>query len=214
MSKVELHLGDCLEILPTLLHIDVVITDPPYGITLENHGQFAWADGQIVNGDHSMELGQAVLDWAEQHNLCVVTFASPWQPWRGTWRNLLVWDKGPAVGGGGDFATCWKRTWELIQIARNPRLNGNRDASVYQRYVGPSSYHLHPNQKPVDLIEYLVEKVSQPGDTIFDPFMGSGTTGVACVKSNRNFIGCEIDPTYFALAEKRISDAQLQLSLF
>lgn len=69
---------------------------------------------------------------------------------------------------------------------------------------------VHPTQKPVELMRWLVLTYSNEGDTIFDPFMGSGTTGVACVQTGRNFIGCEIDPTYFAIAEKRIAEAQLQ----
>jgi len=210
---VTLYHGDCLDTLPTLEagSVDAVVTDPPYGIALENHGQFAWTEGQVVVGDYSPELGQAVLDWAASLGLCVVTFASPWGVWDGDWRNLLVWDKGPAVGGGGDFRTCWKRTWELVQIARNPPLNGKRDASVYKRYVGPSSYHLHPNQKPTDFVEYLVGKVTQPGATVLDPFMGSGTTGVACVQTGRNFIGIEIDEGYFDIAQQRIEAAQAEM---
>ncbi|MFA5208629.1 MAG: DNA methyltransferase [Candidatus Paceibacterota bacterium] len=72
----------------------------------------------------------------------------------------------------------------------------------------------HPTQKPVDLCAYLIETYSNPGDTILDPFMGSGTTGVACAKTGHNFIGIEIDPGYFKIAEKRIYDAQQQMRLF
>ena len=68
----------------------------------------------------------------------------------------------------------------------------------------------HPTQKPVDLCKYLIETYTNEGDTVFDPFMGSGTTGVACVMTGRNFIGIEIDPTYFAIAERRIKEAQMQ----
>jgi site-specific DNA-methyltransferase (adenine-specific) len=71
----------------------------------------------------------------------------------------------------------------------------------------------HPTQKPVDLCVYLIETYSNPGDAILDPFMGSGTTGVACVQTGRNFIGIEIDPGYFKIAEKRIHDAQQQIRL-
>lgn len=66
----------------------------------------------------------------------------------------------------------------------------------------------HPTQKPVRLLERIIALVTQPGDTIFDPFMGSGTTGVACVQTGRNFIGCEIDPGYFEIAKRRIAEAQ------
>ena len=73
----------------------------------------------------------------------------------------------------------------------------------------------HPTQKPVEVMKFSLEKAKlQPGATIFDPFMGSGTTGVACVQLGRNFIGCEIDPQYYAIAERRIRDAQAQPNLF
>ena len=68
----------------------------------------------------------------------------------------------------------------------------------------------HPTQKPLSLIKKLVCEFTNEGDTILDPFMGSGTTGVACVQTGRNFIGIEIDPTYFAIAERRIKEAEAQ----
>ena len=68
----------------------------------------------------------------------------------------------------------------------------------------------HPTPKPLDYMLKLIERITRLGDTILDPFMGSGTTGVACVKTGRNFIGIEIDPDYFAIAEKRIAEAQMQ----
>ncbi|MCK9597905.1 MAG: site-specific DNA-methyltransferase, partial [Sphaerochaeta sp.] len=70
---------------------------------------------------------------------------------------------------------------------------------------------LHPCPKPLKFTKWLVIKGTKEGDTVLDPFMGSGTTGVACVQTGRNFIGCEIDPAYFAIAEKRIREAQMQL---
>lgn len=71
----------------------------------------------------------------------------------------------------------------------------------------------HPNQKPVAMLEYFIRTYTNPGDTVFDPFMGSGSTGVACVQTGRNFIGCDNDAGYFAIAQKRIAEAQLQLPL-
>ena len=73
---------------------------------------------------------------------------------------------------------------------------------------------IHPTQKPVALMQWCLEQVTQPGATILDPFMGSGTTGVACVKTGRNFIGIEIDESYFNIAQQRIEDAQRQMPLF
>jgi DNA modification methylase len=69
---------------------------------------------------------------------------------------------------------------------------------------------LHPTQKPIGLMKWCIERYTSAGDTVLDPFMGSGTTGVACVQTGRNFIGIEIDPTYFAIAERRIAEAQMQ----
>ena len=87
-------------------------------------------------------------------------------------------------------------------IQSTPRLNRDADGTE------------HPHQKPVQVIDWLLALASTPGATVFDPFMGSGTTGVACVRTGRNFIGCEIDPTYYAIAQRRIAEAQLQPPLF
>lgn len=76
-----------------------------------------------------------------------------------------------------------------------------------------SRENLHPTQKPVALYEYLIRTYTNEGDTVLDFVMGSGTTGVACMQTGRKFIGCEIDPGYFAIAEKRIAQAAAQLSL-
>ena len=76
------------------------------------------------------------------------------------------------------------------------------------------SVMIHPTQKPVALLEYLIQTYTNEGDTVLDITMGSGTTGVACVQLNRNFIGIEIDPTYFAIAQERIRVAQMQPGLF
>jgi site-specific DNA-methyltransferase (adenine-specific) len=206
--------GDCLQVMAGMdtSSIAAVITDPPYGIRLENHGDlFAWDKDTIVQGDHSTEIGQIVLDWAARLGLCTVAFASPKKPWRGEWRSLLVWDKGPAVGGGGDIKTCWKYTWELIQVARNKPLNGNRDSAVLKYYVGPNSYHYHPTQKPLALLEYLISKVTQPGDLIFDPFIGSGTTAVAAKKLGRHYYGCDISEKYVTIALKRLEETPAPL---
>ena len=72
---------------------------------------------------------------------------------------------------------------------------------------------VHPTQKPIELMSKIIQDFTKEGDTILDPFMGSGTTGVACVQTGRNFIGIEIDPTYFAIAERRIKEAQMQPTL-
>ena len=210
---IDLRLGDCLEVLPTLAGVDAVVTDPPYGIALKSHDKTGISRRKAdyrIDGDASQEVGIKALE------LCsawpVAAFASPMKPWPGKWRQHLVWDK-KAGGGGGDIATCWKFDWELIQVARTGPLNGGRDSSILRYFADPQQFNFHPAAKPVDLMVYLISKVTQPGDTVLDPFMGSGTTGVACMQLGRNFIGIEKDPAYFAIAQNRIAEAQAQLVL-
>jgi DNA modification methylase len=204
-----LYRGDCLDVLPTLTGVDAVVTDPPYGISYRNargdirpHVSFA----PEIQGDSS-DVGQRVIDACFGREWPVCAFAHHRQPWKGDWRQWLVWDKGGAVGGGGDIATCWKFTWELIQVSGFGRLNGKRDESVLQFYIGQGDMPDHPTQKPTKLMSYLVGKLTNEGQTVFDPFMGSGTTGVSCVRMGRPFIGCEIDPAYFKTACRRIERA-------
>jgi DNA modification methylase len=215
---IDLRLGDCLAILPTLEagSVDAVVTDPPYGIRYQNKRSDIrdreFAEG-LVN-DESQKIGQEVINWAFSQGMPVCTFAHHMKPWSGDWRQWLVWDKGGAVGGGGDIATCWKFTWELIQVGGFGVLNGQRDEAVLQFMATQQTMKHHPTQKPVKLISYLIRKLLQEGMTVFDPFMGSGTTGVACVRAGLNFIGCEIHEPYFKIAQKRIAAEQAKMSLF
>lgn len=204
--------GDCLDLLKALPDgsVDAVVTDPPYGIALANHdltGRFRKGN-YYVPGDKYPSAGNAIVAAARAMAVPIVAFASPRQPWPGEWRSLLVWDKGPGVGGGGDVRTTWKQTWELIQVGGPTRtLNGGRDAAVLRFHVRRDEFGSHPNQKPVALMQYLIEKLTNPGDTILDPCCGSGSTGVACMQTGRNFIGFEIDPGYCEIARRRIADA-------
>ena len=102
-------------------------------------------------------------------------------------------------------------------VKKGPSGTFNNDGKVihdfFESGLTPASekkYGNHPTQKPLKLIKHFVEVLSNPGDTIVDPFMGSGTTALACYNQERNFIGCEIDPGYFAIAQRRIERAQAQ----
>ncbi len=214
-DRVTLYLGDCLDVLPTLAGVDAVVTDPPYGISYENKRSdirprtFA----PVIDSDGDMSIGQAAIDTCFSQEWPVCTFAHHRSPWQGKWRQWLVWDKGPAVGGGGDIATCWKFTWELIQFGGFGRLNGQRDSSVLRFWIGQKDSHNHPCEKPLPLILYLLGKLTE-NPVVLDPFMGSGTTGVAAVQLGRRFIGVEIDPAYYAIAERRIRQAEQDARLF
>lgn len=125
-----------------------------------------------------------------------------------------MWDKGGAVGGGGDIKKCLKRTWELIQVANNDDMNGKRGESVWRHPIIPQDTSLHICAKPVGLMAKIVNRFSCVGATVLDPFMGSGTTGIACIKTGRKFIGIEKDATHFENALNRIKKESAQGRLF
>ena len=157
-----------------------------------------------IASDETAGIGRSILKWAEAHELVTVVFANPFRPWEGRWRNLIVWDKGGTVGGGGDIRTCLKRSWELIQVARNGPMNGPRDVSVWRHPLTLRDVSHHLCAKPVELMQRIVERFADPGDTVVDPFMGDGPTGVACVRTGRHFIGIELVKKHFDCAVERI----------
>lgn len=208
---VTLHLGDCREIVAQIGAVDLMLTDPPYGIAYGSHDK-SWSRGSKIVGDENMAAGQAMIDWAFSNDVDVIAFAHHRRPWTGEWRSWLAWDKGGAVGGGGDTAKCFKLSWELVQVYQRGALLGGRDQSVLRFPSRRDMLKDHPAAKPVELISYLMGKVA--GDVVFDPFMGSGTTGVAAAKSGRKFVGIEIDRAYFDIACRRIDNALRQSDIF
>jgi site-specific DNA-methyltransferase (adenine-specific) len=209
IGDATLYLGDCLDILPTIGPVDAVVTDPPYGtsavISCRRDGK-RWA----VTGDESIELRDAVIDIL--NGIPMACFGS-WKRSRPDCDYVLVWDKGDHVGAG-DLSFPWKAdAWEEIYIS-GKGWNGHRGSGVISvNAISPNFVvRHHPTEKPIDLILEIVEKA--PGNTVLDPFMGSGTTGVACARLGRKFIGIEIEPRYFDIACKRIKREYDQLALF
>jgi len=213
IGRATLYLGDCRDILPTLGKVDAVVTDPPYGMAYQSgHAtDELWAAGRTIAGDETTEARDAVLAWAENRPcLCF-----------GTWRierpaaakMVLIWNKGGALGMG-DLSIPWKPDHEEIYVLGRGFI-GSRDCGsvLYHPPVQSMAKNgrVHPTEKPVGLMKMLLRKV--PG-TILDPFMGSGTTGVAAVQMGRDFIGIEREPKYFDIACRRIEEAQRQGDLF
>lgn len=125
----------------------------------------------------------------------------------------LVWDKkNPGLG------LRYRRQHEMVMIAHKTggRIRWNPDAGTVANIISqmPPRERLHPNEKPIELIERLVSIHTSEADTVCDPFMGSGTTGVACAKLGRKFIGIELEPKYFDIACRRIDEAYKQPRLF
>ena len=193
MSEVTLYHGDCLEILPTLEagSVDAVITDPPYPDYYKD--EYLYFDG--------------ILEPIDRLNCLQLVFWTAKEPFPLNYSAIHIWDK--KTGCGSEYERIYER-------------NGNKNYKMFRYYLINSTvaasytgdeYTGHKSQKPIRLLRDLVEKYTSPGDTILDPFMGSGTTGVACVQTGRNFIGIEIDKEYFDIAEKRIKEAQLQIRI-
>jgi site-specific DNA-methyltransferase (adenine-specific)/modification methylase len=215
-GKVKLILGDCLEVMKTLpdKSVDAVITDPPYGIgyTPRYCGTMGGAyavparNYPPIHGDDAPFDPSPFLTFPR-----VVLFGadhfSERLPGGGAW---FVWDKRCGVipeRTQGDCELIWYSEKGVSRVFRHVW-----DGMVKDSERGISREH--PTQKPILLMRWIIERTTSPGDTILDPFMGSGTTGVACVQTGRDFIGIEIDAGYFAIAERRIKDAQAQGKLF
>ena len=208
---VELHLGDCLEVMKSIpdKSVDAVITDPPYGVQ-----KATWDDEippveiweqvrRITKDGASLLVFGGIKLMPEVMTRVGAFFDYQW---------VFAWYKPNAMQFG-------KTGFSVLDIALW-YANGKTSAKEKKRDVIvepiiPSNNDFgHPTPKPIKVMQHLVECLTNKDMTILDPFMGSGTTGVACAQTGRNFIGIEIDPTYFAIAERRIHDAEQQPLLF
>lgn len=225
-DDVTLYLGDCLDILPGLT-ADHVISDPPYEATLHaaknsltgrkhrNDGvaelkglDFAPIDGiraRVVSLVEAACNGwfiafctaEGVARWADEINASALKY-----------KRACVWvkpDSTPQLNGQGPAmgAEMFVCSWGGTGFAR---WNAGGKRGVYTHCVNTGRQGEHPTEKPVPLMVEIVSDFTQPGETICDPFAGSGTTGVACVRTGRGFVGIERDPKWFDLACRRISD--------
>jgi len=209
IGNATLYLGDCMDILPTLPKVDAVITDPPYGIGIAkalNRGKGKLAAARVYAesdwddsppDDELLRLTLAQAKWA-----CI---------WGGNYfrldpsRTWLVWDK---MLRGQDMADCelaWTNfTGKGVRLIRHLWAGFFRD--------GDDPRGVHPAQKPENVMGWCIDQCPK-ADSILDPFMGSGTTGVMAIRRGRSFIGIEREPSYFDIACRRIEDAQRQAPL-
>jgi DNA modification methylase len=211
IGNATLYLGDCREVLPTLGQVDAVVTDPPYGIeaTLGMGGGYKgdggmWAGVKIV-GDESTQARDQMLDLVDAP---FAAFGSPRASHPKNTRAIIVWDKGEHVGAG-DLKLPWKPNFELVFVGGSGwtwhhRGSGIVKANAVAGCVGDrnTGHRHHPFEKPVSIMAHFCERA--PGGIILDPFMGSGTTGIACANLGRPFIGIEIKSQYFDTACRRI----------
>lgn len=199
IGNCTLYHGDCREILPTLAPCDLILTDPPYGIGInkspilsisKGHGGETW--------DNETAPAWVIMLCREKAKHFIV--------WGGNYYDLpptrcfLIWDK---KNDGLDFADCEMAWTSIDAVARMFR----------KRPMNMDGGKEHPTQKPIDLMVWCIYKVANV-QTVYDPFMGSGTTGVACANLGKAFTGIERERKYFDIACERISRAYSQPRLF
>jgi len=207
-----LYQGDCLEIMPTLGKVDAVVTDPPYGIGqdkgFEGFGGFGPPIARRQYNDEwdDVRPPKAAFDTIQTTAKYAVIFGANYftdmLPVNGHW---LVWDKKNTMPTFSDCELAWtnikRKSVKLLEFE-------------YNGLIGKREKRVHPTQKPYEVMRWCIERLPKETETILDPFMGSGTTGVACAKLGRKFIGIELEPKYFDIACQRIEDAYKQPDLF
>lgn len=200
IGNAELYLADCMDVLPHLTHFDAVIADPPYGLGKKLAGG-SWG---------ATATSKEVLDWDSDPSsalMSLIALGSVQIVWGGNYypmppsRGWLSWFKPDAPPSMANFELAW------TNMDRNARQLSHSIAATNAERVG------HPTQKPLALMKWCIEQAGNP-QTILDPFMGSGTTGVAATQMGRRFVGIERDPRYFEIACRRIEQAQSQGDMF
>lgn len=204
-----LYLGDCRDILPMLGGVDALVSDPPYGIN-EGAGKNKTRVGVAVTRDYGddewdAETADEALDAAMRASRHQIVFGGNYYnlPPSSCW---LVWDK---LNGDTDFADCELAWTNLKKAIRRIQFRWN---GMIRQHGEPRGDH--PTQKPIGVMRWCLSHLPDDAKTVIDPFMGSGTTGVACVQAGLSFIGIEREGRYFDTACRRIADAYLQPDMF
>lgn len=218
IGNAELYCGDCMEVLPTLGKVDAVITDPPYGIGFKYTDSYKDRGGEAYIEMMRMlaPYKKAILQYPEETMKYLV-------PLYGAPDECFAWCYNSNIARQFRLWSFWKLDVDFKRVkvpSKNPddaRVNSMVShydwTTEYQQVKNVSSEKTdHPCQISSNLMR-LVISFLECGD-IVDPFMGSGTTGVACMNLDRKFIGIELEPKYFDIACKRIEQAQQQLKLF
>jgi site-specific DNA-methyltransferase (adenine-specific)/modification methylase len=214
IGRATLYLGDCRDILPSLPKVDAVVTDPPYGIRqdkgFDGFDGFGGFGPPIARRQYAGEWDSSRPD-QETLKLCLAAaptaiiwggqYFADILPAQGKW---LWWDKLQTMPTYGDGELAWTN---LKGVAPKKFIYSNNGLMAKEKG------REHPTQKPVQVMKWCLSFVPE-AQTIPDPFLGSGSTGVAAVQTGRDFVGIELDPSYFQIACRRIEDAQRQGDFF
>ena len=221
-----MHRGDCLEVMAGMeaKSVDHVITDPPYEAEAHTKGRRVSRGGALVNEALNFDaMTEATRDLV---GVAIPRLSSGWALVFGQTEGMHIW-RASCEAGGAKYRRCavwvkpdaqpqytgdrWAQGYEMILAMwcapGKSKWNGGGRAGVFthnKNDLCAGGKNSHPTQKPRALMLELVSLFTDPGDLILDPFAGSGTTGVACLRLGRRFIGIEKDPTYFQLACDRL----------
>lgn len=207
---ITIYHGDCMEVLPGLPSVDLVLTDPPYGIGYSTGlRQNVVRSSTQLTADTAEALAPLLNDTAAMYWFAAPKRLDEVLPILRRWSvgNVLVWDKGNCTAG--DLQATYGQQWEAIVFARMSRtpLVGGRDRDILRFSRGNTSAYVHPTQKPISLLRYLIGR--HESGVILDPFMGSGSTIVAAQSMNRRAIGIEIEERYCEIAARRLEQEVL-----
>lgn len=222
MKSWEVLHGDVWAVLPQLEKIDlslktgklVVITDPPYGdrhsygVVQKKRKSGRFRRVEAIVGDDDLRAMIYVHDFCKDRKINLACFYSPFSLIPMVWKSVLVWVKGEHTGASGPGNHRFKRDFEMIGVNSYGKLNGKWDSGVVTCHAIKLPKSGHFCEKPIPLMRFLVRKLSDPGDVIFDPFCGSGSTGVAAVEEGRRFLGLEIDARWVPVARNRLSQTR------
>ena len=217
---IELYQGDCLEVLKNLPEnsIGLLLTDPPYGIDFQSRycNDKTKRTPKILNDkkpftDFIPLIKSKIAKtggilcftrWDVQQIFIDEFIRNGLKP-----KSVLIWDK--KSNGMGNLKKQFGSRYESIIWIPNDdfKFKSGRPQDLISVPRVPPYKLIHPNEKPVELLEFLIEKTTSQNATVLDCFMGSGATGVACINTNRNFIGMELDEKYYKIAEERINSA-------
>lgn len=214
-TNYQLFQGDCLEVMKQTTDgsVDLVLTDPPYGTNLTPQ----WKNGKFKNtkvlNDGSLEWLPGFVNEVYRVSKNVVCVFCGWQnidkfkiefERKFIIKNVLVWNK-DWLGMGNNYRPNYELILLMCKTNVKTKSNNKSNILTYRR-LSPQKM-LHVCEKPVNLLEDLIQELSEEGNVILDCFMGSGSTGVACANTGRKFTGIELDRGYFEVAQKRIEEA-------
>lgn len=222
-DKIEITNEDAFLWLDTLKEnsIDLLLTDTPYGmsfqssyrkekhIKIQNDNNLDWLPNWLMQIKKVLKKDAHAYIFCSNHFVDVfVSEIKKVLPYK----NIIIWEKNNT--GMGDLFGDYAPKYEMIIFCSNgnKKLNGNRDSNIIK--AKRTQNNLHPTEKPVNLMEYLIEKSTKENDIVLDCFLGSGTTAIACHNVNRKFIGCEIETKHFETSIERIKNHVSQIKLF